>query len=121
MVEALTHATRRADIVIGAFGALAAGMTWRSMGLRPAGRVLLRSLEAEGQERTIAGMALVQAGERSISLIESELESRGASKIIVQILADIGGTHARHVLELIGTGQGEVAELARRLAHGVEE
>jgi radical SAM superfamily enzyme with C-terminal helix-hairpin-helix motif len=106
--------------MVGAFGALAAGMTWRSVGFRPAGRTLLRSLEAEGQERTIAGMALVQAGERSVELIEDDLDTHGASKIIVQILADIGGTHARSVLERIGEAEGEVGALARDLAQQMD-
>lgn len=106
--------------MIGSFGAVTAGVTWRSTGLRPAGRALLRSLEAEGQERTIAGMALVQAGERSVGLIEAGLDDRGVSRIQVQILADIGGAQAKRVLERIGTGDSEVAELARKLADAMD-
>jgi hypothetical protein len=107
--------------MIGSFGALAAGMTWRSTGFRPAGRALVRSLGAEGQERTIAGMALVQAGGRSVELIEDEIHAHGASKIIVQVLADIGGSEARAALHRIGTIEGEIGDLARELAARMEE
>ena len=66
-------------------------------------------------------MALVQAGGRSIGLIEDEIHAHGASKVMVQILADIGGPHARAVLRRLGAVENEVGDLARRLADRMEE
>lgn len=103
---------------------LCAALVWRRAALPTAGRALARAVcdEAGGdddeQARTIAGMGLVQAGPRSVGVIEAEVAARGASTTAVCVLADIGGAEAGRVLAGIAAGQGDAADLARRLLDG---
>ena len=73
---------------------------WRRMGQDAAGERLLETLESDDEQtRALAGMGLVQAGERSVDLIESAIEQGTASSQAVRLLADIGGDRARSILE----------------------
>lgn len=58
-------------------------------------------------------MGLVQAGARSVEVIEVELAANGATRMMVRVLADIGGDDARRLLTSIAGGSGEAAALAR--------
>lgn len=97
---------------------LGAGVIWRNADWRRVGDRLAQSLSGDEQERTLAGIGLVQAGERSVAPIESEFDEHGATKLMVRVLADIGGAEAHRVLIRISDGAGEVADLARDLAEG---
>ncbi len=94
---------------------LAAALAWRGTGLPAAGRALVDALSGDEQERTIAGMGLVQAGERSVPLIEAEIRSRGPSAILVRVLADVPCASSRRTLAEVAGGTGDVADLARDL------
>lgn len=98
---------------------LGAAMVWRSLEVGPAGKTLAHALvTGSEQERTMAGMALVQAGDRSVPHIEAEIRVVGASRTTVHVLADIGGPAALAVLLGIAQGSGPTAELAaERAAH----
>lgn len=95
---------------------LAEGVLWRRLGLSRAGAALVRALDGDEQERLVAGMGLVQAGERSVDVLESALHRRTATVTIVHVLADIGGVRARCVLDRIaGSAAGDAAALARQV------
>jgi hypothetical protein len=94
---------------------LGAGVVWRRADVASAGRALVRGLSGGEQERTLAGMALVQAGARSVPLLEDEVAAGSPTKMIVRILADIGGDDARRVLRQIAAGTDEPAQLAKDL------
>lgn len=92
---------------------LGAAVAWRRLAVPSAGRALARALTAGEQERTIAGMGLVQAGERSVRVLEVEMQRLGPSPLMVRVLADIGGPDAAGLLRRIAAGDGEAACLAR--------
>jgi hypothetical protein len=94
---------------------LGAALAWRRLGVRRAGRALAHALRGDEQDRTVAGMGLVQAGVRSVRVLELELDRRGPTTTMVRVLADIGGPEADGVLRRIAGGAGEPAALAQRL------
>jgi hypothetical protein len=98
---------------------LSAALVWRSVSVTSAGRTLARTLVGGSeQDRTIAGMALVQAGPRSVPLIAESVTVIGASVTTVRVLADIDDPAARSVLRRIAEGRGPAADLAAELAGG---
>ncbi len=63
------------------------------------------------QNRMLAGMSLVRAGERSFDLIEQQLEQGGAAASLVRLLPDIDDQRSRSILERLAAGEDE--EMAR--------
>lgn len=64
---------------------------WRATGLRLAGRALVRALGHKDEDlQTIAGMLLVQAGQRAEPLLEEALLRREALPMVLTVLADLG-------------------------------
>ena len=54
---------------------LAAGVLWRLFGRRASARTLLEAFAADNeQNRMLAGISLVRAGQRSFDLIENEIQ-----------------------------------------------
>lgn len=51
------------------------------------------------QQRMIAGMSLVKAGQRSFRLIENKIEAGQATPPLIRLLPDIAGERTRSVLE----------------------
>ena len=100
--------------VAGQIGLVAAGLAWRTLGLKSAGRTLLQGLEGDESERTLSGMALVQAGELSVSLIEEHLRSAEPSKMIVRVLIDIEVSASRELLRRIAGVDSEAGRLAKQ-------
>ena len=108
---------------------LMAGASWRLFGSRRAGEILLRALSGDDeQNRMLAGMLLVKAGQRSFGLIKSMIETgeamdeKGSVPLIpdekgsvplIRLLPDIGGEQARGVLERVARNtSGELHEAA---------
>ena len=100
---------------------LMAGASWRLFGSRRAGEILLQALASDDeQNRMLAGMSLVKAGERSLHLIEKKLNDvKGTDPFpqgsvpLIRLLPDIGGEDARDLLEKIaGRNSGDMAEAA---------
>jgi radical SAM superfamily enzyme with C-terminal helix-hairpin-helix motif len=91
-----------------------AGASWRLFGSRRAGEILLQALASDDeQNRMLAGMSLVKAGERSLSLIEQKLNNGKGSVPLIRLLPDIGGEDARDLLEKIAArNSGDMAEAA---------
>lgn len=78
---------------------VAAGATWRLTGIAAAGDALLAAVTTGDEtERTLAGMLLVKAGNRSVPLVaDAALTGRGADDL-VDVLASINTADAREAL-----------------------
>jgi hypothetical protein len=64
---------------------------WRLARLRPAGRALVRALSSPDEdERTVAGMFLVQSGKRAEPLVEEAIRRRQNLPTMLVIAGDIG-------------------------------
>ena len=96
----------------------AAGLSWRLFGSRRAGVTLLQAMSDEDeQNRMLAGMSLVKAGQRSLRLVEKKInDEKGGEKgsvPLIRLLPDIGGEEARKLLEVIAAREsGDMAEAA---------
>jgi HEAT repeat protein len=78
----------------------AANTAWKLSGSRPAGRVLVRALDSRDESvRAIAGMFLVQSGERAVPLLTEALAERRSVPVVLTILGDIGAPEAEPVIE----------------------
>lgn len=92
---------------------IGAGLTWRATGTRASGETLLQAVSADDeQQRTLAGISLVKAGERSIDLIEMAWDSGQLTSAGVRLLADIGGARSRALLNEIASEAGPLTEAA---------
>ena len=88
---------------------LLAGTSWRLFGSERAGDVLLQAMSGKDeQNRMLAGISLVKAGQRSFDLIRERIESGEATPDIVRLLPDIGGEKARALLEEVREQHGEL-------------
>lgn len=80
-------------------GLLAVGATWQLTGLAAAGNALVRAATTGGDtERTLAGMLLVRAGDRSVPLLTEAVRAGPAAVDLVDVLASIGTDEARAAL-----------------------
>lgn len=69
---------------------LLAGVMWRTFGTRRSGETLLSAMAGDNeQNRMLAGMSLVKAGERSEKLIEKKVETGEAPPPVVRLLDDL--------------------------------
>ena len=83
----------------------AAGASWRLAGVPTAGRALLSALATGAEnEKTLAGMFLVQAGDRSVPLLTSAILDGESDRTLVDALAGIGSDQARDALVTIARG-----------------
>ncbi len=74
------------------FRVLAAGFAWRLLGTRRSGEFLLRCVASDDeQNRMLAGMALVKAGQKSATLIRQAQQRDDASPRLERILEDVEG------------------------------
>jgi hypothetical protein len=80
-------------------GVLAAGATWRLAGVPAAGRALVTAATTGGEnERTMAGMLLVRAGDRSVPLVTAAILDGATGRELPDVLASIGTDRARAAL-----------------------
>jgi hypothetical protein len=92
---------------------IGAGAAWRTVGAASAGNALIEAFTTgEEQERTLAGMSIVKAGERSVDLIEKARTTGRLTPSVVRLLADIGGSRARALLGEIAHEPGPLAAAA---------
>jgi HEAT repeat protein len=78
-------------IVARALWLFASNIIWRVMGVRAAGRVLVRALGSKNETlRTIAGMLLVRGGKKSEPLLQEALDKRENLPIALTIIGSIG-------------------------------
>ncbi len=84
---------------------IGAGLAWRTVGSESAGYALLEAFSGDDeQEKMLAGISLVKAGERSIDLIAKAGKTGRLTPDVVRLLADIGGPRSRALLgELAGS------------------
>jgi len=98
------------------FRIMAAGTSWRLFGSQRAAEILVQAASGDDeQNRMLAGMSLVKAGQRSFDLIEDKLAAGRASATLVQLLPDIDAVRSREVLQRVLQGEpGEIAEMAKQ-------
>ena len=90
-----------------------AGFAWRAFGSSGAGATLLNAVASDDeQERMLAGMSLVKAGERSLDLIGEAYASGDATPQMIRLVADIGGPQARPMLSEMAAAPGPLADAA---------
>jgi hypothetical protein len=78
---------------------LAVGAIWLLTGAAAAGRALTRAVTDGGEdERTLAGMLLVRAGDRSVPVVTEAILSGRGSTALIDVLASIGSQAARDAL-----------------------
>jgi hypothetical protein len=94
---------------------LAAGVIWRLFGTRQSAETLLDAMSgANEQNRMLAGISLVKAGQRTFDLIEQKVDAGEATPPVMRLLPDIDASAARDVLNRVANNQGELAETARQ-------
>ena len=92
-------------------GLISAGVIWRTLGLRTAGQALVRATSSgDDQLRTLGGMLLVQASERSIGLVQGAADSGDLNSTLIAVLGDIGGARSKEALTDIVEAGGRHAE-----------
>ena len=83
----------------------AAGASWRVAGVPTAGRALVTAAATGAEnEKTLAGMFLVQAGDRSVPLLTAAILAGETDRTLVDALAGIGSDQAREALVSIARG-----------------
>lgn len=108
---------------------LAVGATWRTAGLRSAGRALVEAADGDDETgRMLAGTLLVRAGDRSVPLVAEPLLAGRAGPALVDVLASIDTPRARAALTEVARGPSPECRAAAREAlrtldriHGREE
>lgn len=88
---------------------------WRGTGLTAAGRALVHALGSPDENiRTIAGMFLVRARERTVPLLREALERRESLPMALAILGDIGDRRCQpDLVRFTQDADPEVAKAAR--------
>jgi hypothetical protein len=101
---------------------IGAGLFFRATGAEGAGYTLLDAFSGDDeQEKTLAGISIVKAGERSVELIEKARLSGRLTPDVVRLLADIGGPRSRALLSEISTDDGPIAEAAAQSLEVLDE
>jgi hypothetical protein len=97
-------------------GVLAAGATWRLAGVPAAGRALVTAATTGREnERTLAGMLLVRAGDRSVPVVAAAILDGAGGRELPDVLASIGTDRARTALVTL-SGTAGLAPPARAAA-----
>jgi hypothetical protein len=101
---------------------IGAGLVFRAAGTEGAGYTLLDAFAGDDeQQRALAGISIVKAGERSVALIEKARETGRLTPAVVRLLADIGGPRSRALLTEIATDEGPVASAAAESLEVLDE
>lgn len=88
---------------------------WNVTGLNAAGRTLVRALDSDDENlRTIAGMFLVQAGQRAEPLLEEALHKGQSLPMVIDVLGSIGAPKVVAALRpFLDNPNSEIAQAAR--------
>ena len=102
---------------------LTAGSAWRLTGLGVAGRALVAAATGpDPGDRTLAGILLTRAGDRSVPLIRDALTAGADPADLVDILASIGTDAARAALQTAASSsRPDLAAAARRALHTLDQ
>ena len=93
---------------------MVAGVLWRAFGSARSATTLLQAFAGEHeQDRMLAGISLVRAGERSFDLIANEIAAGRASPRLLRLLPDIDHERARTLIAPLAAGEGELASAAQ--------
>jgi len=99
---------------------LAAGATWRLTGVAAAGDALLNAVTTGSEtDRTLAGMLLVKAGNRSVPVVADAVLTGKGDADLVDVLARINTPDARAAL--VTVAQAPPSALAPRAKEAAAE
>ena len=101
----------------------AAGAAWRYVGSTGAGSTLVDACQSgDDDERTLAGMFLVQAGDRSVPLLVDAAASATEPGDLIDVLASIGTDTARTgLVELAASNEASIAAPAQAALEDFDE
>jgi len=90
-------------------------LAWRAAGLRIAGLQLVRALRAKDETvRVVAGIFLVEEGDRSVPLLYEVLRRRENTAMTLRILGDIGNPNSEsEVARFTDDPDDEISQAAR--------
>lgn len=93
---------------------LLAGMVWRGLGLNSAGETLVRAVSSGNeQNRALAGISLIRAGERSVGLIAGKVANGEATPQLVRLLVDFESSSATDLLNQLAVNESsELSDVA---------
>jgi hypothetical protein len=101
---------------------IGAGLVFRATGAEGAGYTLLDAFSGDDeQEKALAGISIVKAGERSVDLIDKARQSGRLTPEVVRLLADIGGPRSRALLTEISDADGPTAAAATESLEVLDE
>jgi hypothetical protein len=102
---------------------LATGAAWRVAGVAWAGRSLIDTfVHGDDDERTLAGMSLVQAGDRSVPLVLDAIASGSDPVELIDVIGSIGTADAREALvQLTESGDRSTTNAAASALHTFDE
>ena len=93
---------------------IAAGLMWRLFGTRWSGETLLDAMSGENeQNRMLAGISLVRAGNRSFDLVEEKIARGEVTESALRLLPDIDEGRAKKLLDSVVASEGELSGTAR--------
>lgn len=93
---------------------IAAGLMWRLFGTRWSAETLLDAMSGENeQNRMLAGISLVRAGNRSFDLVEEKIARGEVTESALRLLPDIDEGRARKLLDSVVASEGELSGTAR--------
>ncbi len=95
---------------------------WNATGLDAAGRTLVRALDSDDENlRTIAGIFLVQAGQRAEPLLEEALHKGQYLPMVIDVLGSIGDPKVIAELHpFIDNPNPEIARAARDAIRAID-
>lgn len=87
---------------------------WRLFGTRWSGETLLDAMSGENeQNRMLAGISLVRAGNRSFDLVEEKIARGEVTESALRLLPDIDEGRAKKLLDSVVASEGELSGTAR--------
>lgn len=90
-----------------------AGLAWRTAGPKSAGRLLLETTRSDDeQERMIAVISLVKAGDRTVDLLSDSYNRGSLQPEALRLLVDIGSEGAERLLGELATESGDLGDTA---------
>ena len=87
---------------------------WRLFGTRWSAETLLDAMSGENeQNRMLAGISLVRAGNRSFDLVEEKIARGEVTESALRLLPDIDEGRARKLLDSVVASEGELSGTAK--------
>ena len=101
---------------------LAVGAVWRFAGSPKAADTLIEAANSNDEsDQALAGMLLVQAGDRSVTPLENALTSGTGSLELIDVLASIGTDRAHKGLKSLADTDGDIGAAATQALRDLDD